>query len=636
MMRLWRVEPSGRGGKRNAVGPLRAARTGGMCAADGKRGDVDSTQTLQEQLRRQIADERLRCWKSVLAEGKNPRLNTERPSPAPDLTSWENLKPSQETPAPKVQDLVALLEENELGDAKLFQQLHRQKFCFDHSRELWLTYNGVIWENDTLRCAHKAVVDMAELYADAGKEQYRYFAGKKADVDLEIVDLEKKMTVLETEDGDADAKKKLKKEISALEDESARLGKKARSAKKSMDERAKALRAMQRSGKVLSMAALGADSCGLTGKEFNRHPTLLAFANGVVDLETGRLTRSRPDLYLTQSSPYPYPGIHAYSPWWDAHLRKIFCGNDALIDYFERVIGYSATGLQVNKDIWCALGPHANNGKSVTFNAIKKVLGDVATTIKLDVLLEEKGGFRSKGPDPDLMVLDGIRMGIAAEANDKVKFSMERVKAITGGDDVRARGMYADSKIIDSKVKLWLHTNDIPQISGFDPGFMLRLRIIPFAARFVTDPALVDEARHHYRAAGKMEVERRLEESYPQIAAWIVRCARKFLRDVDYVTPSIVLRNTKDYFEEQDNLGKFIEDACETGRECKCKSGDLWKVFKTWCVEELAMDEKHVMSNKRMTAELLKRDGFVRLRTRPTTVWGGLQPTREWMSRGLK
>lgn len=598
---------------------------------------MNSTQDWRQKIHQQVADERQRRWDAVLAEGKNPRLNAERSSPAPDLTPWENLKTSAGNPAPRVQELAALLEENELGDAKLFQRLHHEKFLFDHSRELWLQYNGVIWENDTLRCAHRAVVDMAELYADAGKEQYRYFAGKKAEVDLEIVELEKKMTALETEDGvDPDDKKKLKKEISALEDESAKLGKKARNAKKSMDERAKALRAMQRSSKVLSMAALGTNSCGVAGTEFNRHPTLLAFTNGVVDLETGRLMRSRPDLYLTQTSPYPYPGIHAHSEWWEEHLRKIFCGNETLIDYFEHVIGYSATGLQVNKDIWCALGPQANNGKSVTFNAIKKVLGDVATTIKLDVLLEEKGGFRSKGPDPDLMVLDGIRMGIAAEANDKVKFSMERVKAITGGDDVRARGMYADSKIIDSKVKLWLHTNDVPQISGFDPGFMLRLRIVPFAAQFVTDPALVDEANHKYRAAGKMEVERQLQAAYPQIAAWIVRCARKFLRNVDYATPSIVLQNTKEYFEEQDNLGKFIEDACETGRGCKCKSGDLWKVFKTWCVEELAMDERHVMSNKRMTAELLKRDGFVRLRTRPTTVWGGLQPTQKWLSRGLK
>lgn len=595
---------------------------------------MNSTQDWQQQLREQIADERQKRWDAALAEGKNSRL-AKHSSPASDLTPWENLKAPEKNARPKVQELVALLEENELGDAKLFQLLHRQEFLFDHSREIWLRYNGVIWENDTLRCAHKAVVDMAELYADAGKEQYRYFAGKKSEVDLEIVELERKMTALETEDGDPDDKKKLKKEISALEDESTKLGKKARNAKKNMDERAKALRAMQRSSKVLSMAALGTDSCGLTGREFNRHPTLLAFANGVVDLETGRLMRSRPDLYLTQTSPYPYPGIHAHSPWWDDHLRKIFCGNDMLIDYFEHVIGYSATGLQVNKDIWCALGPQANNGKSVTFNAIKKVLGDVATTIKLDVLLEEKGGFRSKGPDPDLMVLDGIRMGIAAEANDRVKFSMERVKAITGGDDVRARGMYADSKIIDSKVKLWLHTNDVPQISGFDPGFMLRLRIVPFAAQFVTDPALVDEAQHKYLAMGKMAFERHLEHAYPQIAAWIVRCARKFLRNIDYATPSIVLQNTREYFEEQDSLGKFIEAACETNRSCKCKSGDLWMVYKTWCVEELAMDEKHVMSNKRMTAELLKR-GFVRLRTRPTTIWGGLQPTDEWMSRTRK
>lgn len=576
----------------------------------------------------QAENERRARWTALLAEAKNPRLDASRAEPAPELTPWENLLPPVPMPKPEVRELYEFIEKNEVGDAELFQRFHTDKFVRDNSRGMWMAFGGMVWSDDILNTAHAAVMDMATMYVEGGKEIYRYYAEKKADIDVKIFETEKKITMLEVgDDDDGDEKRKLRKELSELKEESSRLGKKGMRGKKLMDERARGLRSKRRSASVLDVSAIAGASLGRTGKEFDQQPTLLAFANGVVDLETGRLLRSSPELYLTKASKYPYPGYHCSSPWWDEHLRKIFCGNEELIDYFETVIGYSATGLQVNKDIWCALGPQADNGKSVTFNAIKEVLGEVCTTIKLDVLLEER--FRSKGPDPDLMVLDGIRMGIASEANSQVKFSMERIKAITGGDDVRARAMYADSKIISSRVKLFLHTNDIPSISGYDPGFMLRLRIIPFLARFVRDPNEVNLEKHCYPALGKYDVERELRAAYPAIAAWVVRCARKFMLNMNYATPAVVLENTRAYFEEEDNLGKFIEAACACGPNLSCGSAKLWKAFSKWCVDELGISEKHVISNKRMSAELIKR-GYDRVRTRPTTIFGGIEPLPEW------
>lgn len=579
--------------------------------------------TLQKVIQQQVEAERQARWEAEIADGRHPRLDTSRSGPASALTPWENLIPAPAVAQPDSKELSAYLEKNEVGDAELFQRMHREEFCLDHSRDMWLTFSGVVWKDDVLRQSHRAVAELADLYDAMGKQAYRYYSDKKVDVDVQIHDLEREMVRLVESDAETETKRKVKNDIETLKDEAAALAKKASAAKKKYDQRAMGLRAKNRSLNVLSMSAIGAGSMGRTGQEFDQHPNLLAFANGVVDLETGRLLRASPGLYLTKISKIEYPGYHAYSAWWDNHLRKIFCGNEVLLDYFETCIGYSATGLQVNKDIWVALGPQADNGKSVTFNAIKLAMGDVATTIKLDVLLEEKN--RSKGPDPDLMVLDGIRMGLASEATSGVKFSMERIKAITGGDDVRARAMYADSKIIQTIVKLWLHTNEVPQISGYDPGFMLRLRIIPFLARFVRKAEDVNLAAHCYPALGRFEVERELRAAYPAIAAWIVRCARKFMLNMNYSTPAIVLDKTKEYFEEQDTLGEFIAARCQTGTGCKCGSAQLHKAFAEWCKDTQGMSEKQIWSNKRLSGELKKR-GYVPVHTRPTTVFGGIQP----------
>ena len=52
-------------------------------------------------------------------------------------------------------------------------------------------------------------------------------------------------------------------------------------------------------------------------------------------------------------------------------------------------IGASINGLLVNKDCYVALGPLANNGKSVTFNTILKAFGNYGDTIAVSVLLEK-------------------------------------------------------------------------------------------------------------------------------------------------------------------------------------------------------------------------------------------------------
>lgn len=583
----------------------------------------DSAGGLAAAVREFVASERQARWEAILADGKQPRLDASRAEPASELTPWENLLRPEAAAAPDAKALSEYLEKNELGDAELFQLLHGADFCFDHSREKWLTFSGVVWKEDKLGQSHKAVVMLAEMYVAVGKQIYRHFSDKKAAVDEKIMLLERQMVRLVEADASTEEMRKLRHDIEELKDESTTYAKKAANAKKKFDQRAKELRTKKRSLSVLSMSAIGLDSMGRTGTEFDQHPTLLAFANGVVDLETGRLLRSSPGLHLTKGSSVEYPGFHAYSRWWDDHLRKVFCDNDALIDYFESCIGYSATGLQVNKDIWVALGPQADNGKSVTFNAIKHVLGDVSTTVKLDVLLEEK--FRNKGPDPDLMVLDGIRMGLASEASGNVKFSMERIKAITGGDDIRARAMYADSKIIQSSVKLWLHTNEIPQISGYDPGFMLRLRILPFLAKFVRTSEEVDLATHRYPGISKFELDQQLKAAYPAIAAWVVRCARKFMLNMNYQTPALVLQKTQEYFEEQDMLGEFIASRCTIGKSCHCGSAEIHKVFAEWCKDSQGLNDKQIWSNKRLSGELVKR-GYQRVQTRPSTIFGGIQP----------
>ena len=55
-------------------------------------------------------------------------------------------------------------------------------------------------------------------------------------------------------------------------------------------------------------------------------------------------------------------------------MDKIFCEKEVLKRFFGLAIGLSATGYS-HKSVFVAYGPASNNGKSVTFDVVRDVLG---------------------------------------------------------------------------------------------------------------------------------------------------------------------------------------------------------------------------------------------------------------------
>ena len=508
---------------------------------------VTARDALRAEILAEVAAEQAEAWAAERAsEDKLKVKRLDHGRELPDTVAlWNNLPPEKDPPRPGLGDVLGYEYRNELGDAELYQRMQAGKYALDHSvgkNGTWMEYDGVVWKVDAVAHARRlAMTTLPEVYEsaatylkgeyDTAREKYeRQLDEVKRELDTAQADEDPDVYTVQTL---RDKQKVLEREFSVYEKDSS-------SKRKRLRDRARALRTNMRATNVLKTASSGKSSLGLDGDGWDKYPNLFAVANGVVDLETGRLIRSRSGLYLQKSSPYPYIGLSALSRWWDDHLGKVFCYNYELIDYFEWSMGYSITGIRHNKDIWVAYGPQADNGKSATFNTIKDVVGGYATTIKVDLLLDD--GMPNKGPDPDIMVINALRLGLASEAGEKAKF-IERIKAITGGDDVRARGLYTDSKVIDSFVKLWLHTNSIPNMSGYDPGFKLRLKIVPFSARFTTREDEVCPERNVYRAMNQNAFKMLQKQEAPYVLAWLLRCARKFYMNPDYKPPQCVTQS---------------------------------------------------------------------------------------------
>ena len=261
--------------------------------------------------------------------------------------------------------LAALLKycyRNELGDAELFQYLHRNQFVYDHSIEQWFEFDGIRWVRDRIQKVPRCVMEMAEIYESA-----EYIKADEAEVEVGKL-------LKQADDAANSGEEDAKQEAEDLKKQAYKLQKTLLKKVALLSKRAESLRSTRRVSSVLKAAAQGEESLGISGSEWHGHPELLPCANGVINLRTGELMRPDPSLYLQHMSPCEYRGIHYEDTFWEDHLDKIFCKNEALKRFFGLAIGLSATGYS-HKSVFVAYGPASNNGKSVTFDAIRDVLG---------------------------------------------------------------------------------------------------------------------------------------------------------------------------------------------------------------------------------------------------------------------
>ena len=203
---------------------------------------------------------------------------------------------------------------------------------------------------------------------------------------------------------------------------------------------------------------------------------------------------------------------HAICPGWDAFLLQIMAGNERLISFLQRAVGYSLTGITSERVIFFLHGMGAN-GKSTFLGTIAAMMGDYAQRTPTETLLAKK----ENAIPNDIARLRGARFVYASETEDGKRLAESAIKDLTGGDTVSARFMRGEWFDFKPTFKLWVATNHKPVVRGTDSAIWDRIRLIPFT---VTIPE--DERDKHLPA--------RLLAELPGILAWIA--VRLYERDL--------------------------------------------------------------------------------------------------------
>jgi putative DNA primase/helicase len=212
----------------------------------------------------------------------------------------------------------------------------------------------------------------------------------------------------------------------------------------------------------------------------------------------------------------------------------------------------------------------------------------------------------------DLAKLAGARLVTAAETQEGRRWDEERVKKLTGGDQVTARFMRQNFFNFWPKFLLLFYGNHRPEIRNLDEAMRRRFHLVPFTVR-------VPDERRDLQLAEKLKAE------YPAILAWMIRGCLEWQR-AQLAPPSSVQLATAEYFADEDPVGRWIEDRCETGSDRAATMVDLFRSWEQWA----NASGEYQGSAKRLSL-VLSAKRFPRWREPGTGRRGfaGLQPRNE-------
>lgn len=486
------------------------------------------------------------CMKCVADYVKNNPADIRKQ--VADRVAQEAAQAKQENDGPVIDSelIQTCLYSNSTGDGLLFAEMFRDKFLFIKNTEEWYEWTGHVWQRDKMNRSLAAVEQVALTYLS----EYQ----KLSNIIIEAV------------------------KNGADKDETAKL----RKVQDKILERVRQLRGPNRRSSCLVFSHTNDKPIAITGEEMDNQPMLFPCANGVIDLETGKCNPGRPSDNLSICSPVEWQGIDAPAPLWEKTLREIFnCDRDgadqSLIDYLQRLFGYSMTGLVQEKVFPVLYGKTGWNGRSLIVETISHILGAFAGSIPSEMLLSQRISKSASGPSPDIMSLKGMRMAFASEIDEGQRFSAAKIKWLTGKDELTGRNPHDKYPTrFNPTHKLFVMTNTLPEAAANDQAFWERMHLIPFDVSFVNrDP------QEYYERRANLKLDKELKQESSGILAWLVRGCLLW-QQYGLNPPQIIREKSNEYRLTEDILADFIDECCVRESGAEESSSKLYNRFITW------------------------------------------------------
>ena len=297
------------------------------------------------------------------------------------------------------------------------------------------------------------------------------------------------------------------------------------------------------------------------------------------------------------------PGDRGEDIWRDA-LNTFFCGDQALIEYVQRVAGIVCVGQVFLEAMIIAYGD-GRNGKSTFWNTLSRVMGSYSGNISADSLTMNC----KRNVKPEMAETKGKRLLIAAELEEGTRLNTSIVKQLCSTDSIFAEKKYKDPFSFTPSHTLVLYTNHLPRVGAKDTGIWRRLIVIPFKAKIEGKSDIKNYTEYLCENAGEA------------VMKWMIEGARQAIElGFKLPFPRCVSDAIEAYKAENDWLGHFLCECCEVADGETARSGELYSTYRAFS----SASGEYVRSTTDFYAAL-EAEGFTRQRTRTGNIINGLR-----------
>ena len=303
---------------------------------------------------------------------------------------------------------------------------------------------------------------------------------------------------------------------------------------------------------------------------FDRNTDLFNCQNGTLNLTTGEFRPHDPADFLTLMSGITYDP-DAACPRWNTFISEVMVNDADLAVYLQKALGYALTGDTRLECLFILYGATSRNGKGTTMETFLKIMGDYGKTSNPEMLSTKFGNTNASGPSEEIARLAGVRFVNISEPEKKITFNAALVKRMTGNDTLNARFLHENSFDFKPNFKIFINTNYKPSVSDMTLFYSNRLKLIPFKRHF----------EEHEQDKGLKNFFSE-PANLSAIFNWCYEGYRLFRSDA-LADPAAVVSATKEYQEESDRIGQFVDAWLEEGEAYEVRTSAAYKLYGEWC-----------------------------------------------------
>jgi len=327
----------------------------------------------------------------------------------------------------------------------------------------------------------------------------------------------------------------------------------------------------------------------------NTNKMLVAFENGVYDLNENVFRDGMPEDYISIKMPTAY-----------RHFNRA----DDAVKHVERFLMQVFPDPSVRKyflDVYCEIFEGGNrrkimlmwtgdgdNAKSVTQSLLEKLLGPLAIKFETTLLSGAKTKMGNAAPEM-ARAKPPVRHATMDEPDGDEKLNCGKMKMLTGGDSYWARDLYAkgaDVMEITPMFTLTMLCNNLPQWRHADKAAWNRIRVIPFESNFVGPEISCPDSFEEQLKMKRFPVDRSFNDKVPgmlEALAWYLLQHRAGWPDdngnrTEFPSPAPekVRRATIEYERKNDAVRQFLSVEYEECAGGKINGDVMWEGFKDW------------------------------------------------------